>query len=65
MGFKRIASARWEGDLIAGKGSMSTPQSGLFTDQNYSFKTRFGACRLLQHGAVCGARQSRIHAGPD
>ena len=42
MGFKRIASARWEGDLIAGKGSMSTPQSGLFTDQNYSFKTRFG-----------------------
>jgi osmotically inducible protein OsmC len=42
MGFKRIASARWEGDLVAGKGSMSTPQSGLFTDQNYSFKTRFG-----------------------
>ncbi|WP_297799947.1 OsmC family protein [Arenimonas sp. GDDSR-1] len=42
MGFKRIASARWEGDLMAGKGSMSTPQSGLFADQNYSFKTRFG-----------------------
>ena len=42
MGFKRIASARWHGDLMAGKGSMSTPQSGLFSDQNYSFKTRFG-----------------------
>lgn len=42
MGFKRIATARWQGDLMAGKGSMSTPQSGLFADQNYSFKTRFG-----------------------
>ncbi len=42
MGFKRIATARWQGDLMAGKGSMSTPQSGLFSDQNYSFKTRFG-----------------------
>jgi osmotically inducible protein OsmC len=42
MGFKRIAAARWEGDLMAGKGSMSTPQSGLFSEQNYSFKTRFG-----------------------
>jgi len=42
MGFKRIATARWEGELMAGKGSMSTPQSGLFNEQNYSFKTRFG-----------------------
>ena len=42
MGFKRIAAARWEGDLMAGKGVMSTPQSGLFSEQNYSFKTRFG-----------------------
>src|SRR5712671_3734453 len=42
MGFKRFATAFWEGDLQAGKGAMSTPQSGLFTDQNYSFKTRFG-----------------------
>ncbi len=42
MGFKRIATARWEGDLMSGKGVMSTPQSGLFADQNYSFKTRFG-----------------------
>lgn len=42
MGFKRVATARWQGDLMAGKGVMSTPQSGLFADQNYSFKTRFG-----------------------
>jgi len=42
MGFQRIATARWEGELMAGKGSMSTPQSGLFNEQNYSFKTRFG-----------------------
>ena len=42
MGFKRFATAYWEGDLQAGKGAMSTPQSGLFADQNYSFKTRFG-----------------------
>jgi lipoyl-dependent peroxiredoxin len=42
MGFKRIATARWDGDLMGGKGVMSTPQSGLFADQNFSFKTRFG-----------------------
>ena len=42
MGFKRYATAHWEGDLKAGQGRMSTPQSGLFADQNYSFKTRFG-----------------------
>jgi osmotically inducible protein OsmC len=42
MAFKRFAEAVWQGDLQAGKGSMSTPQSGLFADQNYSFKTRFG-----------------------
>ena len=42
MAFKRYADAVWQGDLQAGKGAMSTPQSGLFADQNYSFKTRFG-----------------------
>lgn len=42
MAFKRIGAARWEGDLQSGKGALSTPQSGLFADQNYSFKTRFG-----------------------
>lgn len=42
MGFKRYATAYWEGDLKSGKGAMSTPQSGLFADQKYSFNTRFG-----------------------
>ncbi|HMT38409.1 MAG TPA: OsmC family protein [Thermomonas sp.] len=42
MAFKRYADARWQGDLQAGSGSISTPQSGLFADQNFSFKTRFG-----------------------
>ena len=42
MAFKRYADAVWQGDLQAGKGNMSTPQSGLFANQNYSFKTRFG-----------------------
>ncbi|MCF7222419.1 OsmC family protein [Marilutibacter chinensis] len=42
MAFKRYADAVWQGDLQVGKGSMSTPQSGLFDAQNYSFKTRFG-----------------------
>lgn len=42
MAFKRYAQAVWQGDLQAGNGTMSTPQSGLFADQNYSFKTRFG-----------------------
>ena len=42
MGFKRYATAHWQGDLKTGKGAMSTPQSGLFAGQNYSFNTRFG-----------------------
>jgi len=42
MGFKRYATAHWEGDLKSGKGAMSTPQSGLFAEQRYSFNTRFG-----------------------
>ncbi len=42
MGFTRFAAAHWEGDLKTGLGRMSTPQSGLFTDQRYSFNTRFG-----------------------
>ena len=42
MAFKRYADAVWHGGLQAGKGTMSTPQSGLFANQNYSFKTRFG-----------------------
>ena len=42
MALKRCADAVWAGDLQSGKGSLSTPQSGLFEGQNYSFKTRFG-----------------------
>lgn len=42
MALKRFADAEWNGDLQTGKGSISTPQSGLFNAQNYSFKTRFG-----------------------
>ena len=42
MAFKRYADAQWAGDLESGKGNMSTPQSGLFAEQNFSFKTRFG-----------------------
>lgn len=42
MGFKRYATAWWEGDLKSGKGAISTPQSGLFAEQNFSFNTRFG-----------------------
>ncbi|MGQ0800872.1 MAG: OsmC family protein [Pseudomarimonas sp.] len=42
MSMKRVATAWWEGDLKAGRGAMSTPQSGLFADQKYSFNTRFG-----------------------
>lgn len=42
MGFKRYATAHWEGDLKAGQGRMSTPQSGLFDGTRYSFNSRFG-----------------------
>ena len=42
MAFKRFATAFWEGDLKSGKGAMSTPQSGLFDGQKYSYNTRFG-----------------------
>ncbi|HQQ98013.1 MAG TPA: OsmC family protein [Cyclobacteriaceae bacterium] len=37
---KRTASAHWEGDLKAGKGSISTQSTALNKTQ-YSFKTRF------------------------
>ena len=42
MGFKRHATARGEGDLKSGKGTMSTPQSGLFDGTRFSFNSRFG-----------------------
>lgn len=37
---KRSASAIWQGDLTAGKGTMST-QSGALAELPFSFKTRF------------------------
>lgn len=37
---KRTASAKWQGDLRTGTGSISTA-SGVLTDTNYSFHTRF------------------------
>ena len=42
MGISRHAAAHWEGDLKPGKGTISTPQSGLLTDTPYGFNTRFG-----------------------
>lgn len=38
----RKASARWEGDLKSGAGSLTTPQSGLMHDTRYGFNSRFG-----------------------
>ena len=37
---KRTADAKWQGDLMTGKGSISTA-SGVLSNTNYSFKTRF------------------------
>lgn len=37
---KRNASAVWKGDLKSGKGTIST-DSGVLSDTQYSFKTRF------------------------
>lgn len=37
---KRKANAEWQGNLLEGKGRIST-SSGAFVDKAYSFKTRF------------------------
>ena len=37
---KRLGSAVWQGDLKSGKGTVST-DSGVLTNQQYSFGTRF------------------------
>ena len=42
MGISRKASAHWEGDLKSGKGTLSTPQSGLLDNTRYGFNSRFG-----------------------
>ena len=41
MGFKRHATAHWEGDLKSGQGRLATPQSGAFDGLRYSFNSRF------------------------
>ncbi|MFZ7095652.1 OsmC family protein [Luteimonas dalianensis] len=42
MGISRKATARWEGDLKSGRGTISTPDSGLMEDTRYAFSSRFG-----------------------
>ncbi|MBB1472667.1 MULTISPECIES: OsmC family protein [unclassified Luteimonas] len=42
MGISRKATARWSGDLKTGRGSISTPASGLLDDTRYGFNSRFG-----------------------
>ena len=42
MGISRKATAHWEGDLKSGKGTISTPTSGLMADTRYGFNSRFG-----------------------
>ena len=42
MGISRKATARWEGDLKSGNGTISTPDSGLMQDTRYGFNSRFG-----------------------
>lgn len=41
MNLTKTARAHWEGDLMKGKGTIST-QSGALKDQPYSFQKRFG-----------------------
>ena len=42
MGISRHATAHWAGDLKTGKGTLSTPQSGLLDRTRYGFNSRFG-----------------------
>lgn len=42
MAITRRATAHWSGDLKSGKGSISTPQSGLMDSTRYGFNSRFG-----------------------
>ncbi len=42
MGISRKASAHGEGDLKSGKGTLTTPQSGLLDGTRYGFNSRFG-----------------------
>lgn len=55
---KRKASAHWEGSLKDGKGTVST-ESGVLSDQAYSFKTRFKDGKGTNPEELLGA----AHAG--
>lgn len=58
MTIERTASARWSGDLKAGKGNLST-QSGALQEQAYSFQTRFEG----EHGTNPEELLAAAHAG--
>lgn len=55
---KRNASAVWKGDLKSGKGTIST-ESGVLSDTQYSFKTRFEDGKGTNPEELIGA----AHAG--
>ncbi len=42
MGISRKATAHWEGDLKSGRGTITTPASGLMDGTRYGFNSRFG-----------------------
>jgi osmotically inducible protein OsmC len=42
MGISRKATAHWSGDLKSGRGTISTPASGLMDGTRYGFNSRFG-----------------------
>jgi osmotically inducible protein OsmC len=42
MGISRKATAHWSGDLKSGRGTISTPASGLLDGTRYGFNSRFG-----------------------
>jgi lipoyl-dependent peroxiredoxin len=56
---KRKASAVWQGGLKDGKGTLSTPDSGVLADTAYSFSTRFEQARGTNPEELVGA----AHAG--
>jgi osmotically inducible protein OsmC len=56
---KRKASAVWQGGLKDGKGTMSTPDSGVLAATPYSFGTRFEQVRGTNPEELVGA----AHAG--
>ena len=55
---KRNASAQWQGSLKEGKGKIST-QSGVLSESQYSFGTRFESGKGTNPEELIGA----AHAG--